>query len=84
MLVLTLRTHDIMILGGMKGKLSSKIPSANESRARKEKMMKWVFQILTIDCNWIIYVMHLLMLKTLASHFTNPLVNVALKFYAVN
>ena len=24
MLVLTLRTHDIMILGGMKGKLSSK------------------------------------------------------------
>ena len=26
-----------------------KIPSGNESRARKEKMMKWVFQTLAKD-----------------------------------
>ena len=42
----TLRTHDIMIFEGMNGKLSSKISSGNESRARKEKMIKWV-----IGCN---------------------------------
>ena len=29
-----------------------KIPSGNESRARKEKMMKWVFQTLAIDRAW--------------------------------
>ena len=61
-----------------------KIPSGNESRARKEKMMKWVFQTLAIDHDWIIYVMHLWALKKLTLHFTNPLVNVALKFYVVN
>ena len=26
-----------------------KIPSGNESRAQKEKMMKWVFQTLAIE-----------------------------------
>ena len=31
-----------------------------------------------------IYVMHLLTLKKLTLHFTNPLVNVALKFYVVS
>ena len=30
-----------------------KIPSGNESRARKENMMKWVFQTLAIDRDWI-------------------------------
>ena len=30
-----------------------KIPSGNESRSRKEKMMKWVFQTLAIDGDWI-------------------------------
>ena len=30
-----------------------KIPSGNESRARKEKMMKWVFQTLAKDRDWI-------------------------------
>ena len=49
MLVLTLRTYDIMIFGGMNDKLHSKIPSGNESRARKEKVVKWVFQTLAID-----------------------------------
>ena len=29
-----------------------KIPSENESRARKEKMMKWVFETLAKDCDW--------------------------------
>ena len=61
-----------------------KIPSRNESRARKEKMIKWVFQTLAIDRDLIIYVMHLLTLKKLTLHFPNPLVNVALKFYVVN
>ena len=32
----TLRIHDIMIFGGMNGKLPSKIPSGNESRAEGE------------------------------------------------
>ena len=31
-----------------------KIPSGNESRARKEKMMKWVFETLAKDRDWII------------------------------
>ena len=35
-----------MIFGGMNGKLASKNSSGNESRERKEKMMKWVFQTL--------------------------------------
>ena len=61
-----------------------KIPSGNESLARKEKMMKWVSQTLAIDRDLIIYVMDLLTLKKLTLHFTNPLVNVALKFYVVN
>ena len=49
MLVLTLRAHDIMMFGGMNGKLPSKIRSGNESRARQEKMMKGVFQTLAIE-----------------------------------
>ena len=53
-----------------------KIPSGNESLARKEKMMKWVSQTLAIDRDLIIYVMDLLTLKKLTLHFTNPLVNV--------
>ena len=61
-----------------------KIPSGNESLARKEKMMKWVSQTLAIARDLIIYVMDLLTLKKLTLHFTNPLVNVALKFYVVN
>ena len=36
MLVLTLRTHDIMIFGEMNGKLPSENPSGNESRAEEE------------------------------------------------
>ena len=36
----------------MNGKLPSKIPSGNESRAQKGKMMKWVFQTLAIDRDW--------------------------------
>ena len=47
--MLTLRTHDIMIFEGMNGKLIKKIPSGNEYRARKEKMMNWVFQTLAKD-----------------------------------
>ena len=51
MLMRTLRTHDIMIMGGgMNGKLASKY-SGNESPARKEEMMKWVFQTLAKDRN---------------------------------
>ena len=30
-----------------------KIPSGNESRAVKEKMMKWVFQTIATDRDWI-------------------------------
>ena len=29
-----------------------KIPSGNESRARKEKMVKWIFQTIAKDRNW--------------------------------
>ena len=42
----TLRTHDIMIFGGMNGEWASKISSGNKSLVRKEKTMKWV-----IGCN---------------------------------
>ena len=48
-LMLTLHTHDITMFGGMNGKLPSKILSGNESRVRKEKIMKWVFQTLAKD-----------------------------------
>ena len=49
MLVLTLRTHDIMIFGEMNGKLPSENPSGNESRVRRKKMMKWKFHALAKD-----------------------------------
>ena len=35
-----------------------KIPSGIESRARKEKMMKWIFQTLTKDRDWKIIINH--------------------------
>ena len=54
MLVLTLRTNDITIFGGKNGKLASKNSSGNESRPRREKMMKWVFKTPAIDPDWII------------------------------
>ena len=57
--MLTLRTHDIMIFEGMNGKLIQKIPSGNEYRARKEKMMNWVFQTLAKDRDWTIETLEL-------------------------
>ena len=51
-LMRALRTHDMMILGEWMGSWFQNISSGNESRARKEKMMKWVFQTLARDHNW--------------------------------
>ena len=51
--MVTLRTLDIMISKGMNGKLASKNFFWKWIRVRKEKIMKWVFQTLAKDRDWI-------------------------------
>ena len=50
-----------------------KIPAGNESRARKEKMMKWVFQTLAIDRDWTSYeqdIVYILLLLEASDFFS--------------
>ena len=49
------------------------VPAGNESRARKEKMMKWVFQTLAIDRDWTSYeqdIVYILLLLEASDFFS--------------
>ena len=68
----------------MNGKLSSKNSFWKWISYAEEQNDEMGIQTLAIDLDWIIYMMDLWACKKLTLHFTNQLVNVALKFYVVN
>ena len=57
-----------------------KNPSGNESRTRKEKMTKWVFQTLAIDHDWISLLRSFIFLFLITIIHTQKINDVVLKF----